>query len=736
VSQDFDDSAEAVSRDPAPGLLTILWRRKAYLLLGVVVGLIFGYLDYLRRDRVYQSTAQLYVQKRKIDPMQQPGVLGGLGSDSRTAFIDDFLLTQETLIKSNEVLSRAAAYLEKGTVEMPPVGGDYAAFIASGLTVSRVETGRGTSANILNISFRGPSSRDCETVVNAVIEAYKDSLSQGVKSAAEGDLERWRTTRIQLDKDLETCEQEYLTARAKSQAVSPVALTDIKSRINQHEGKRYDLDLRKRDIDDRLLQVAQSRKKGEDLQSILEFLRRSNETRNEKSTEVRKTDDPAAALRVELESLLESGLGKDHPQVVALRNRIEKLGQIPVVPVGDGVDEQINLIVRAMTDESKTLERQIKYIDTEILEKDRKSISELEKLHVDEIAIGDKRDRLRRRLLDAEEREKQISLTIGTQLYDARAINPAGPGGKIAPVLFQCLLIAMALGLVGGGGLAYLAELTDKSFRGPEDIRRRLGLAVVGHIPAIPASKLMNDISDPVENRVVVHHQSKSTEAEAYRGVRTALYFSTRGKGHQVIQVTSPNPGDGKSTLCANLAVAIAQSGKRVVLIDCDFRKPRVHTIFGTSADIGLASVIAGESDLPHAIQQSTIAGLSLLPCGPRPANPAELLTSQRFQDLLEDIKKSFDFVLIDTPPLLAVSDPAVVAPRVDGVLLTMRITGKVRPAAERAKETLITLGANVVGVVVNNLNGGRGGAYGSGNGYGYKYSNSYGYADNYGDPD
>jgi capsular exopolysaccharide synthesis family protein len=211
------------------------------------------------------------------------------------------------------------------------------------------------------------------------------------------------------------------------------------------------------------------------------------------------------------------------------------------------------------------------------------------------------------------------------------------------------------------------------------------------------------------------------------------LYFNAGGKGHQVIQVTSPNPGDGKSTLTANLAVAIAQSGKRVVLVDCDFRKPRVHKIFGVSPDIGLASVIAGDAELGRAIQPSAVPGLSLLPCGPRPANPAELLTSNRFQEVLDGLKGMFDFVLVDTPPLLAVSDPAVVAPRVDGVLLTVRITRKTRPAAERAREILGALGANVIGVVVNDLQTGK---HAGGYGYGYRYSYDYGYgyADQYGD--
>src|SRR5262249_3084757 len=159
------------------------------------------------------------------------------------------------------------------------------------------------------------------------------------------------------------------------------------------------------------------------------------------------------------------------------------------------------------------------------------------------------------------------------------------------------------------------------------------------------------------------------------RGVRTSLLFTARRDGCKVIQVTSPEMADGKSTLAANLAVAIAQSGKRVVLVDADFRRPRVHKLFGVGAERGLASVLAGEGDVAGVSQPSGVPGLTIVPCGPTPPNPAELLTSSRFQEVLKALDGDYDFVLVDTPPLLAVTDPSVVAPCVDGVLLTIRLS-------------------------------------------------------------
>jgi capsular exopolysaccharide synthesis family protein len=196
-----------------------------------------------------------------------------------------------------------------------------------------------------------------------------------------------------------------------------------------------------------------------------------------------------------------------------------------------------------------------------------------------------------------------------------------------------------------------------------------------------------------------------------------------------VIQVTSPEMGDGKTTLAANLAVSIAQSGKSIILIDADFRRPRIHKLFGLSPERGLASVInEPQTEINDVICPSGIPGLSILPCGPIPDNPAELLTQNRFKELLDYIRERYDFVVIDTPPLLKVTDPCVVVRRVDGVLLTIRISKNARPQAQRAKEILATLGANVFGVVVNGVD--RSGAYGYG--YNYGYHTGYGYQSRY----
>ena len=219
-----------------------------------------------------------------------------------------------------------------------------------------------------------------------------------------------------------------------------------------------------------------------------------------------------------------------------------------------------------------------------------------------------------------------------------------------------------------------------------------------------------------IDPMLCTHYASNSVSAEAYRSIRTAIYFNTQGIGHQVIQITSPNMADGKSTLATNLAVSIAQSGKKTILIDGDCRRPRIHKIFNVAHDTGLASVIAGQSDLATAIRPTAVPNLAVLPCGPRPANPAELLTSPRFKELLDIIRAQYDFVLIDTPPLLVVTDPCVVAPR--GRRAAGYSRDEERPPVRRACQGDSEFSrAHVLGVVVNGLGGNAGGRYG----YGYR---------------
>ena len=203
---------------------------------------------------------------------------------------------------------------------------------------------------------------------------------------------------------------------------------------------------------------------------------------------------------------------------------------------------------------------------------------------------------------------------------------------------------------------------------------------------------------------LITESNPKSPISEAYKILRTNIQFSNLDTDIQTIMVTSAAMGEGKSTTSANLAVAYAQAGKKVLIIDADLRKPTQHHIFRVSNRVGLTSVLSHQSPLGSALLDTTVEQLSIIPSGPIPPNPSEILASKRMSSMLDDLKSQFDIIIIDTPPTLAVTDAQIMAAQSDGVLMVVA-AGKVKKeAAARAKAGLDMVGAKLLGVVLNNI--------------------------------
>jgi capsular exopolysaccharide synthesis family protein len=194
-----------------------------------------------------------------------------------------------------------------------------------------------------------------------------------------------------------------------------------------------------------------------------------------------------------------------------------------------------------------------------------------------------------------------------------------------------------------------------------------------------------------------------------------------------VISVTSPAAGDGKSTLALNLALSLAQSGKRTILVESDFRRPKVHKLTGVENTKGFVDVLRGDTELTDAIQDTKVPDFFVLPCGKPPRDPAELLARPQFEQILQVLREKFEYVIIDTPPVLAVTDPCGVAARVDGVLVCMRLSRHTRDLGRRTIEQLRDIGATISGIVINGVE--EQDAYGYGN---YRYSDYRSYYKNY----
>lgn len=713
------------------GIFSILWRRKALVFFGLTVGLVAGLLFYLQKPPTFQSQARLVVWKKRHEalPMQSAN-----GSVER--YVEDYVSTQEELIKSQIIWARAADKLKNQKLSMAPSYEEMIGFIGNGLKVSRNKDGSsGATNNVLTIAFSGPAPEDCKLIVNAVIDGYKEELLKEVTGMTDDQFNLLIKTHDRAKEQLAESYKKWGALHERIRDTNFMTLSDLRSRIAQNQGEIARMEGQRHILGTRATLIQKAIINGGDRVALMLFLGIYKPGGNAVPELPKTYEENVFVYQMQIDELLEK-VGPGHPEVMALEKRKKNVEAFLAkrdkrTPNSGPSSEPLEVYLEVIKTELSANDATIKYLQ-DIINQDRIAVQSLEAFAVDEKVLTSERERLAKNFDNLQDRKFALDASREAQLFSASVITPAAAGGKISPILVTTLALSGFLGLVLGGFMSYLAEISDKSFRSIEEVRQRLGFPVIGQVPPLPPFEPSVIEQNPLDPMLVVHHSPKSIHSEAYRGVRTSIYFSTRGKGHQVIQVTSPNPGDGKSTLTANLATSIAQSGRKVILIDADFRKPRVHKIFGLgNAEVGLASVIAGEAQLESAIYSCEVPGLSILPCGPRPANPADLLTSALFGEILEEIKKDYDFVLIDTPPLLAVSDPSVVVPRVDGVILTIRMVKNSRPMAEQASERLSILGANVLGVVVNGMDEGRSG-YGYGYGYGYSYGYNYAYA--YGD--
>jgi polysaccharide biosynthesis transport protein len=324
----------------------------------------------------------------------------------------------------------------------------------------------------------------------------------------------------------------------------------------------------------------------------------------------------------------------------------------------------------------------------------------------------------------------QADIQRAEQFNNVRSIEAAeAPGGPIGPNRSQTILLAFVVSLGLGVGLAYLMENMNTTVRNVEDVNRFTQLPVLGVIPvltdAAPYGKrngirtielkaaVMKDVSDSFEllgdvsDKPALADSMKvfSAAAEAYRMLRTSILLSTAGHPPKTMMVTSGQPGDGKTTTVFNIALALTQLRAEVLVIDCDMRKPRIHKLLQLQKGEGLSTLLASGGDPDNFISRTPVRGLSVLPCGYVPPNPSELISSESMKELLSSLSERFDYVIIDAPPMISVSDPIILSTLVDGVILVVKSGESKGESVRRACQDLTAVGARVLGVTLNNLN-------------------------------
>jgi succinoglycan biosynthesis transport protein ExoP len=331
-------------------------------------------------------------------------------------------------------------------------------------------------------------------------------------------------------------------------------------------------------------------------------------------------------------------------------------------------------------------------------------------------------------------REQETSLAAHLKTNNVRLLDAATvPGAPVSPNVPRAVLIALALAVLAAFGLAVLLESLDNTVKSQEDVEKSVGMTFLGVVPTMdleqagqePASPSVAELlrtGSPRDLYVLSHPQSSA--AECCRAIRTNILFMTPDKPARTLLITSAGPQEGKTTVAANLAITLAQSGLRVLLVDTDMRRPRLHKVFGVaSSSNGLSRAIVAECDVFEVIRETGLPNLWLLPCGACPPNPAELIHAERFRRIVGELAQKFDRVIFDSPPVGAVTDAAILSRLTDGTVLVAKGRQTTRDSLTRAYRQVHGDGqVNVLGCILNDLDLSRRGQYG------YYYYSRYGY--------
>lgn len=717
----------------------LLMRYKLWLLCGMISGVLVGHLLFQRLGPEYDAMAKVLVSKRVAVPVRENVEAETWGDRSEHIALIMSPLIVQMAVDQGKLLDLPSLRLSKDPVED----------ILDALKVNRSAGHDLSVLNVLDITYKSPRRDDAKAVVNAVIAAYKSFLAEQHRQNTVELVGRVNRAERDLRMQIDAKQDDYETFRA----TAPIHLKTptrgangerITSSSNVHQENLEALDKERQSL---TVKKAEAQSKIVAINAALE----SGQSRDELAASIQlfagmqaKTDGTTSitlggptgqadldsrllTLILEERKLLQE-YGEDWPDVVSIRRQKEVLkdfyrqrgvkipgdafpigpvagypptqpnsaGTFPTVPT-EAKPDLINIYKLWLGQELDRLVLREKELDR-IYPAEFRKAQDLSKFLVQDRRINDDIDRLSGLWNSIRVQLAELEIEKENPGYTLQLVAPARDQLSLKRIakLYGAGIVAM-MGLIGA--IAFLREWKDTTLKSVEEIRNSLPLPILGSVPAFRAS--VRKPGSLLEAALCYYHRPGSPEAEAYRSVRTAFNVCLE-KGQQIIQVTSPEAGDGKSTLVANLAIAIAQSGQRVLLIDCDLRKPTMHRLFGLRQNIGVTDVLSREIDLLTAVQRTAIDELSVLTSGDLPENPAELLASPEFERLLNNARHEFDLVLVDTPPLLVVSDPCIVAQRADGLVLVLRMLKNKRTSAVRAAELIDTNHIRVIGVVAN----------------------------------
>ncbi len=764
ASADESTNQRAIEID----VLVMLRKRWTHIVFGVVVGISLAALYHFSATPVYESNIEILVGQRSSEVTNSGTITGANASGD--AIHEDQLATHMRLFVGRKMLADA---IETGGLQTlasfkqaSAEGKSLVDHILDNIEVERGGEGNASEAMVLRASFRDTNPDDAAVVLGAIYESYRTYVESHGQNSTEEAVKLIEEAREKHEAELVAADQEYrnfihsvpvLIEGENVKDIHKERLANLEPELNLVRTSLTEATSRLEVIDTYLKEHAAtigdvdhlallSQKEVERLKLFLEM------TRGEASSEAFQAEQPirqevakAQYNRlldlVQKEKSFSDAFGPGHPLVEAVRQEAEITRQFIQANSPDRAAKPSRKL-----DPAEMLKTYTMLLRNDIAEfEKRKTLLLEESARELKLAKAVERDfmmgnALRSKLSRAQARYDQVILRL-QELKLSRSYagfstdvlaNPESSEKAAWPNLPIVGLIGTCFGFGLGLMLALGAELVDSTFNNVQDLEHAVGAPAIAHVPRFDRRELVDamELESNLDGSLVAFHSPRSAESEVYRVARTSLMIANRKGSMQTVMMTSPQPGDGKSTTISNLAISLARAGKRVLLIDADMRRPVISKLFGLEDHGGLSDVLFGEISLAQGTVTTEVEGLHVMPNGLPTSVPAELLESHRLPALLKQAKQHYDMVLIDAPPLLAVADPAIIAPMVDSVVLTVRVNKNGRRPVEHAARILADIDVQPTAVIVNAVETDKKRGYG----YGSYSQGQYAYVGHYHD--
>jgi len=697
-----DRRASAYATTEPVSLAEVLWRGRWIVLLSVAAAVTSALVYVSKATPIYVSTSKIYVEQNG------PRILNeteGVTTQSR-----NYVYTQAELLKSTPILLAAIDKPEVRRMKMLRGLGSPVAHLKK----QALDVVVGKKDDIISISCRAADRLEAAQLANAVVDCYIAYHAKTKRNTSDELLRILQTEKAESNRQLAEKLQTMMDFKKEHLAL---AFETDKGNIILQRLERLSAVLTEAQ-----LETLESKSIHQTTQAMLAdptALERFAQARRATATHANQQSE-LAELRMRLDQLnarlsdRSRELTTDHPAVMALQAEVTQLKEQLV-----NLDVQIAQAALAMTEQAYSTAKDKEAQIARHFEEQRRLALELNEQNA-QYAMLESEWQQTKKLCDIlDDRIKEIGVTDAAGAMNISVVEVARPADEPSePQKGRIVSTALVLGLLIGCGATLLRDRFDQRLRSAEEIAAVLELPILGVVPS-----MSNRQTDAARGRTV-HTDPRSAAAEAYRTIRTGVFFSAPKGRSRSILVTSPTAGDGKTTLASNLAIAMAHAGQRVLVIDADFRKPAQHAVFALAQEPGLANALAG-THLPQAtVRPSGIAHLDIVPCGPEVINPAEMLGSEAFASFLRQAYAKYDRILVDAPPVMPVADARILAAACDVAILVLRADKSTRKSCRQARDILSGVDAHVIGVVVNDVTQGK-------NHYGYCYYGGYSHRQN-----